>query len=431
MSKLSLSRYSMVVLVAAACVLVTLPALADSQARIVRLSDVQGSVQINKNTGLGFENAFLNLPITQGAQVRTHDRGRAEIEFEDGSSLRLTPNTTVEVSTLGLSDSGKRISVIHLVEGMAYVNWLGKDDLTLNFSQEKIALDHVAHFRVDTATETASVAVFKGDLNVEGPAGKVAVEKKKTATFDPSDNDKYTLANNVKDAPLDSWDKEASAYHDQYAKNNSSPYGYGASDLNYYGAYSSVPGYGMMWQPYFAGVGWNPFMDGAWSWYPGMGYMFASAYPWGWMPYRYGSWMMVPGMGWMWQPGGWNSWAATPRFAGTLPVNFHPLVAPEAGTLKTVAVGRGGAVSTLAPSRMVLNAGSAGMGIPRGSLSDLNHLNRQVAKSGFAEVRPAPAFSTTSSRPASSFSAPQNSSMAAPSVGHSTSSGHSSSGSHH
>jgi uncharacterized protein DUF6600/FecR-like protein len=431
MSKLSLSRFSIIVVAVAACALITLPAVADSQARIVRLADVQGSVQIDKNTGLGFENAFLNLPITQGSQVRTHDRGRAEIEFEDGSSLRLTPNTTVEFSTLGLSDSGKRISVIHLVKGMAYVNWLGKDDLTLNFSQEKISLDHVAHFRVDTSTEVASLAVFKGDLDVEGPAGKVAVEKKKTANFDTSDNDKYTLANNVKDAPLDSWDKEASAYHDQYAKNNSSPYGYGASDLNYYGAYSNVAGYGMMWQPYFAGVGWNPFMDGAWSWYPGMGYMFASAYPWGWMPYRYGNWMMVPGMGWMWQPGGWNSWVATPRYSGTLPANFHPLVAPETGTVKTVAVGRGGAVSALAPSRMVLNAGSAGMGIPRGSLSDLNHLNRQVAKSGFAEVRPAPAFSTTSSRSAPNFGEAQRSSMAAPSAAHATSSAHSSSGSHH
>src|SRR5207245_782914 len=79
-SKLSLSRFGVVLLLAAACALLALPAMADSQARIVRLSDVQGSVQIDKNTGLGFERAFLNLPITQGAQVKTHDRGRAEIE---------------------------------------------------------------------------------------------------------------------------------------------------------------------------------------------------------------------------------------------------------------------------------------------------------------------------------------------------------------
>ncbi len=44
-------------------------------------------------------------------------------------------------------------------------------------------------------------------------------------------------------------------------------------------------------------------MNGAWGFYPGYGYMFASAYPWGWMPYRYGNWMFVPSYGWMWQPG--------------------------------------------------------------------------------------------------------------------------------
>ncbi len=438
MSKPSLSRSNMILLAAAACALLALPALADSQARIVRLSDVQGSVQIDKNTGLGFESAFLNLPITQGAQVRTHDRGRAEIEFEDGSTLRLTPNTTVEFSTLGLSDSGKRMSVINLVEGMAYVNWLGKsgDQFSLNFSREKISLDHAAHFRVQTSTQMARLAVFKGDVDVDGPAGKVTVEKKKMASFDASDSDKYTLAKNVEEAPLDSWDKEASSYHDQYAKNNSSPYGYGASDLNYYGSYSNVPGYGMMWQPFFTGVGWDPFMNGAWSWYPGYGYMFASAYPWGWMPYRYGSWMSVPGMGWMWQPGGYSNWLTVPRFAGTLPANFHPLVAPAAGTVKPVVVGRVGTTSAMLPSRLVLNAGSAGLGIPRGSLQNLHQLNHQVAKSGFAEVQTAPQFSSmsTGNSAMTSGNSASRSAMSSPAPAHgsASSSGHSSGGgSHH
>src|SRR5580698_9663009 len=103
MSKASISRFSLILLTAAICGLLALPAFADSQARIVRLSDVQGSVQIDKNTGMGFENAFLNLPITQGTQLRTGDNGRAEIEFEDGSTLRLTPNSSVEFSTLGLN----------------------------------------------------------------------------------------------------------------------------------------------------------------------------------------------------------------------------------------------------------------------------------------------------------------------------------------
>jgi hypothetical protein len=390
MTKPSL-RLSLVLL--AFCALCALPALADSQVRIVRLSDVHGTVQIDKGTGAGFENAFVNLPVTQAMQLRTRDNGRAEIEFEDGSSMRVGPNTAIEFSKLSLSDSGKRISQVNLIEGMAYVNWLGKDDLAMNFSHEKLALDHSAHFRVDSSEQVANLAVFNGAVDVESPSGKVTVEKKKNATFNVADEDKYTIAKKIPEAPLDSWDKEAVSYHDQYAKNNTTPYGYGFSDLNYYGAFTNVPGYGMMWQPFFTGVGWDPFMDGAWGYYPGFGYMFVSAYPWGWMPYRYGNWMFLPGMGWMWQPGGWNTWVTVPRYTPTTVTHVTALTPPATGTMKTVTVGRGGMVSAMQAPRMTVNAGSAGLGIARGSLTNLNRLNHQVAKSGFAQVQPAPQFS--------------------------------------
>ena len=425
---------STLILTLLACALVTLPAFAESQARIVRLSDVHGLVQINKNTGLGFENAFANLPITQGTQLRTSSTGRAEIEFEDGSSMRLAPDTSIEFSRLGLSDSGKRISQVQLVQGLAYVDWLGKDDFSLNFSRESLSLDHAAHFRIDATPQAADLAVFKGDVNVDGPSGKLVVEKKKTASFNAEDDDKYTMANKIPESPFDSWDKDATGYHDQYAKNNQSqsPYGYGLSDLNYYGSFSNVPGYGMMWQPFFTGVGWDPFMDGAWSFYPGYGYMFASAYPWGWMPYRYGNWMFLQGMGWMWQPGGWNSWMPIPRYTATNLAHVTPLVAPASGAGRTVLVGR--AASSAAPlilSRMTVNASSAGMGIPRGSLDNLKGLNHEVAKHGFAEVRPMPQFSASSPSRAAGFGESR-SSMAGSSMGmghaSAASSGHSAGG---
>ena len=424
----SRSKYTAVVFVAAACALLSLPALADSQARIVRLSDVQGKVEIDKNTGIGFERAFVNLPITQGAKLRAGDTGRAEVEFEDGSSMRLTPNTVVEFGKLGLADSGKRISQLNLVEGMAYVNWLGKDDLTLNFSRESATLDHPAHFRVDTSTEAANISVFKGDVNVDGPSGKLTVDKKQSATFDPADQDKYKLAKKVTEEPLDSWDKQAVSYHDEYAKNNTTPYGYGYSDLNYYGAFTTVPGYGMMWQPYFTGVGWDPFMDGYWGFYPGYGYMFASAYPWGWMPYRYGNWMFVPSYGWMWQPGAWNSWVGVPRYTASPAVHVTSLAPPPTGTFKTVMVGRAATMTTASafqPTRVKLNAGTAGLGIPRGSIDHLGHLNQEVVRHGSAEIRPAPQFGAHSSgrysagaygAPArsSGYGAPSRGSMSAP-----------------
>jgi hypothetical protein len=424
---MSTRSFSCTLLVAIACVLLALPALADSQARIVRLSDVQGNVQIDKNTGLGFESAFLNLPITQGVELKTLLNGRAEIEFEDGSTVRLAPNSTVQFSTLGTEDAGRRVSTINLVAGMAYVNWLGKDDFSLSFAQEKISLERAAHFRVYTSMQTATLAVFKGDVNVAGPAGNVTVAKKKTATFDVADNDKYTLANNVKESALDNWDKESIDYHQEYAKNNesSSPFGYGLSDLNYYGDYSMIPGYGMMWQPFFTGVGWDPFMDGAWGFYPGFGYMFASPYPWGWLPYRYGNWNFIPGNGWMWQPGGWNSVLAVPRYTATTLAAVHPLVAPT-GTMKTVVVGRGGPLSKTPGAETVVRAGTAGLGISRGSLENLKGLNHQVAKSGFAAVRTVPQFAASSPR-MSGFSQAQGN-VAASGGSASSSAGHASAG---
>ena len=420
---LSTERFGLVVLTILACGLLALPALADSQARIVRLSDVQGSVQIDKNTGMGFENAFLNLPVTQGVQVQTRDNGRAEIEFEDGSTLRLAPNTKVEFNTLGLNDSGKHISVVNLVEGMAYINWLGKsgDDFTLNFSRETVELSRPAHFRVETSPAESKFAVFKGDVEITGPSGKVEVGKKKMVTIDASDGDKYTLAKNIEAAPLDSWDKEAAEYHQQYARNNNSPYGYGLSDLNYYGGYQNVAGYGMLWQPYFTGVGWSPFADGAWSFYPGFGYTYVSSYPWGWLPYRYGNWMFVPGFGWMWQPGAWNSLTMVPRYIGTAPVAFRAPVRPT-GSVGTVAVGRGPAVSAVTPSRVMVNSGSAGMGIPRGSMANLGRVNSQVVRSGSAELRPAPQFGGTSRAAANSSSGASRSNMSTMAPSHSVSS---------
>src|SRR6476620_7864348 len=92
----------------------TVPSFADSQARIVRLSQVDGDVQIDRNTGQGYEKAFLNLPVTQGTKLRTGTDSRAEIEFEDGTTLRLTPGTAVEFPELARRDSGGRSSNLEL-----------------------------------------------------------------------------------------------------------------------------------------------------------------------------------------------------------------------------------------------------------------------------------------------------------------------------
>src|SRR5579864_8948497 len=109
------------------CLLSAIPALSDSHVRIVRLSMVEGSVKVDRGTGQ-FEKAITNLPITQGMKLRTGDDGRAEVEFENGSTVRLSPDSAVQFSDLSLRDSGTKVSGVEVTKGTAYVESNGSKD---------------------------------------------------------------------------------------------------------------------------------------------------------------------------------------------------------------------------------------------------------------------------------------------------------------
>jgi len=439
MSKVSVRLLLTVVAVSSLVLTVpslTISAFADSQVRVVRLSEVQGDVKIDRNLGQGFEKAFLNLPITQGVKLQTKNGGRAEVEFEDGSTLRITPDTVIEFPQLSLRDSGAKVSAIRLQEGTAYVNFAGAkgDEFTLTFAREKISLAQAAHLRIEMADVTATVAVFKGDVQVEGDSGKVAVSKNRTATFDLTDGDGSTMAKDVEPDPFDAWDKQQDQYHEQYASNSYSsysPYAYGTSDLNYYGNFFNVPGYGTMWQPYFAGAGWDPFMNGAWAFSPGFGYGWVSGYPWGWTPYHYGTWAYLPTYGWAWQPGGtWAGYSA-PRILRP-PSNFVPPQPPSNPGQGTVVVNRGPMSTQLGRSfnRLEISQNSAGLGIPRGGIKNLNQLSSTVQQQGFAtaKVHAAPVGVGWWSRGGYSSSAFQSGAAHGGSVSSASATGHSTSG---
>src|SRR5579864_1532573 len=374
------------------CLLSAIPALSDSHVRIVRLSMVEGSVKVDRGTGQ-FEKAITNLPIAQGMKLRTGDDGRAEVEFENGSTVRLAPDSSVHFSDLSLRDSGTKVSAVEVTKGTAYVESNGSkdDELTVLFGQEKVAFTHAAHARVGVDKSGASFAVFKGDLDVDGPSGEIEVKKNQTADFDFSSNDRFTLAKKIQTEPEDDWDREQDQYHQRYASNSYnkySPYAYGTSDLAYYGNFFNAPGYGMMWQPYFAGAGWDPFMDGAWSFYPGFGFGWVSAYPWGWTPYHYGTWVFLPGNGWAWQPGGVWMPMYTQVAVLNAPAGFAAPKAPGTGT-GTVIVNRGptSTVAARSGSKLVIRNNSAGIGVPRGQFDNLAKLSQKVQARGAVTER--------------------------------------------
>ncbi len=83
----------------------------DSHVRIVRLSDVKGTLALDRKTGLGFEQTMQNMPIVEGEKLKTDD-GYAEVEFEDNTTMRLAPDSQVDFSLLALRSSGAKASTM-------------------------------------------------------------------------------------------------------------------------------------------------------------------------------------------------------------------------------------------------------------------------------------------------------------------------------
>jgi hypothetical protein len=420
--------------VALAAAFLVARASAESKARIVRLSAVEGRVQLDRAAGDGFDKAFINLPVIEGSRLKTGKDGRAEVEFEDGSTLRLAPGSEVDFIRLALGDNGQKLSTVQLVSGTVYANLHPKSaggnaaekekksaQFLLNFSHESLSVAEAVHFRVRLdADSTATLAVFKGKLSATGPSGSFDVAEKHSATIDfagnnlandefagndPARKDTFVIAKNYEADPSDAWDRQQTGYHDRYASavnsaSLSSPYGYGMSDLNYYGSFTTLNGYGSVWQPYFVGANWSPFQDGGWAFYPGAGYMWVSGYPWGWMPFNYGNWAFASGFGWFWQPGYWNSSYGIPQVVNA-PVTAKVPTAPARGR-QTVMVGLGLAADPApgASRRITINPGSAGFGVPRGSISHLDHVAKTVEQTSRpVVVATAPPVRTTPTTP--------------------------------
>ena len=375
------------------------PVSSHSKIRIVRLSEVKGEVQLDRQTGKGFESAMANLPVVEGERLQTGN-GVAEVEFEDNSTVRVAQNSLVEFPRLELLPSGAKASSVNVVHGMVYVNLMNTkgNEFTLNAGQNKINLPPDSHIRLQLAKDQASLAVLHGNAMVEEPSGTTPVGKDKTLTFSLAGESQPVIAKNVTREPLDSWDQDAVQYHKSFANASSygnSPYSYGINDLNYYGGFSSGCG-GSFWRPYFASASWNPYGSGAWAYYPSAGYSWVSPYPWGWTPYHYGSWSFCQGIGWGWQPGGtWmglanNSFVSSP---GSGSGSGSPLPRPpahrpiaEESTLVPVNLKAIPASSLGEHDTFVFRKDSAGLGVPRGSLGKLNSFSHQATQHGMAST---------------------------------------------
>ncbi len=374
-----------------------------SKVRIVRLSEVKGAVQLDRNTGRGYEPVLANLPIVEHSRLQT-GMGIAEVEFEDNSTLRIAPNSIVEFTQLDRLAGGSTVSSVRLVQGMAYVSMLKTkgNEFNILFGQQKLQLPPSSHIRLQMDGAQATLAVFDGAVHIDEPGGPTDVPKKKTVTFQSLDQEaQVNVAKEVVPAALDSWDKDAASRHAQTASTAAfgSPYSYGLGDMMYYGSFMDAGGCGSMWRPYFASAVWDPYANGVWAWYQGAGYSWVSPYPWGWTPFHTGNWSYCSGVGWGWRPGGsWNGLnnvttlvssggGGTAVASGGSPVRPpRPVGPPRAGASTLSVVNRQPLVHSEAVTAdsFVFRKDSAGMGVPRDGMGKLNRLSENAINRGTA-----------------------------------------------
>jgi uncharacterized membrane protein YgcG len=337
------------------CALSCLPAFAAASpgVRVVRLSLALGDVQIDRNSGDGWEQAINNMPVIGGARIYAAEEARAELEFEDGSSLRLVGPGQISLIELSSAPDGAPSTVIQVASGVAYINARvqpGTGFRILAPTGESFAITAPSHLRFKVDEQVASLSVFQGEAKALSGVGTPVVHAGQSYNYILGQPESSVRADTVQPQSGDSWDRQRDSYNDQYeaagAANSGSddPNAPGVADLGAYGSYQDLPGYGVAWQPSGVDDNWDPFANGAWCDYPDLGWTFVSGYPWGWAPYYYGDWFYVGGRGWWWRPGRWGGrghtggfharphWTGSPSKAWNAP---HP---PAHATHGTVAV---------------------------------------------------------------------------------------------
>jgi hypothetical protein len=311
--------------------------------RAVRISHVEGTVKLVDSSGIAFDQAHSNMPVTQGMVLKTGNDGNIEVQFEDGSVARATPNSSFRFDQLQRNSEGETETQIIALSGLSYYeinNRGGK--YAIHFGPYTATAAKSSIFRLNMDQNPAQLAVMHGTVHIEtGNDGGLDVPTNQTASLDLKDASSYNIAHTITADSWDQWNSDRDQYLARLGAKatmarslSDSPDDPAWADLDYYGNWYNFPGYGAGWMPAGMSMGWDPFGSGYWGYYPSYGYTWISGYPWGWLPYHCGMWNWFDGTGWVWFPGncGWgtygNGWYPVTT-VWNCPKNYTPPARPR------------------------------------------------------------------------------------------------------
>ncbi len=284
-------------------------AYAGEYSRIARLSFVEGHVSFMHPNEVDWASASINLALQPGDRIYTGSDGRAEIEFDEGSVLRLAERTDVELVALGEDRIRLRILV-----GLCTLSARTDIPFEINTPAAMFSTRRDGVYRFDVTENGASDGIVrKGRMEVSGRDFAERLDTGELMHVEPGEQGSHLLSRYEGRDDWDEWTDRRTADLIAYESRRYLPdtVYYGVSDLDRYGRWVEVGTYGWGWTPY-VGAGWSPYWDGRWCHRPFWGWTWVSYEPWGWLPYHYGRWHFSVNFGWCWLPGpsfGFHFWS--------------------------------------------------------------------------------------------------------------------------
>jgi ferric-dicitrate binding protein FerR (iron transport regulator) len=170
------------------------------------VSFVQGSVQLLAGQGADFAQAVINMPVLDGSRLQTGEDGQVEVEFGDGSVVRLTPNSSLQFGHLGQDQVQ-----IQQVSGLGYYEFNvgeGHPPFDVQFANVDLAptANSILRVGLDAGWE---VAVITGSAHVQGN-GIAPVDVAENQSIRAVDNNgaPYTVAQGINGDSWDNWNQD-------------------------------------------------------------------------------------------------------------------------------------------------------------------------------------------------------------------------------
>jgi FecR protein len=268
---------------------------------VARVSVIQGSAVIQRGDSNTQTTAVINAPLLPGDYVSTGGTSRAELQFDGETAVRLGGNVQARITdndpnnrALQLADGTVEIGIVH-----------GDQPFQVDTPSVSVRAQDQGDYRITINRDGSSwVTARRGSAEVITPQRTYDLTSGRTLVARGSaENPSIGYRSEV---GFDSFDDFNAKRDDTMmaalnASPNLSPTIAGYDNLDQYGNWQDVAGYGQVWVP-DEPADWAPYRDGSWAWEGGYGWTWVGTEPWGWAPYHYGRWFWANGYGWAWYP---------------------------------------------------------------------------------------------------------------------------------